>query len=250
MTDEDRAGFSSTDITEHLQRLCRKCDSVFASSMAGSNAQKIAASHLFVDEIATWNSVLEQRRESELLRIAAMEYQFALLALTQGYYRHAFKGLRLVLELILQAVYLSSQEIQLREWLENSIDTVWSAIVDDENGVFSKRFARAFFPGLSQHLPNYRALAKSLYRECSECVHGNTPRQIPLPGSLEFKQETFDIWNSEAAHVALVTHFALSLRYFKELSSDSLDRLESCLNDRLGHIEEIRQILGGPAEGK
>ncbi len=250
MPDEGKCGIiSSTNITEHLEQLLGRCKSVFASSMAGPNSAILATSHLFTREVGIWHKVLERRRESELLKIAALEYEFALLALTQGYYRHAFKGLRLVLELILQAVYLSAREIQLREWLDHSVDTVWGAIIDENDGVFSKRFAVAFFPGLTQHLSNYRALAKLVYRECSECVHGNTPKEIPLPGCLEFNQETFNIWNAKAGSVSLVAHFALSLRYLRDFPEESLGKLEPCLSDRLGHLEEIRQLLGGPTEG-
>jgi len=73
-------------------------------------------------------------------------------ALAQGHYRHAFKGLSLVLELCLQAVALSANELCLREWPDNRRDTVWGVIVDDANGVFSKQFAHAFFPSLALHV--------------------------------------------------------------------------------------------------
>lgn len=237
---------ASSDIKAYFGQLQEKCEQILNASLDGSNSENVAASHLLVAEFETWCNVLNQRRETELLRVAALEYEFALLALTQGYYRHAFKGLRLVLELILQTVYLSSNELCLREWLDNRTDTVWSLIVDDDNGVFSHRFAQAFFPGLSGHVQHYRGLAKSIYRECSECVHGNTPRHIPLPSSLNFNQEVFELWHSKANLVALVSQFALSLRYLSDLTEREATELEPSLSDRLGHILEIRQLLGGP----
>jgi hypothetical protein len=237
------------DIKGYLQRLLAKSSSIFDLSLTVPNSSKIAASHVFAGEMGVWCKVLTQRREAELLKVAALEYEFALLALTQGHYRHAFKGLRLVLELILQAVYLSANELLLREWLGNRAETVWSAITDKDQGVFSQRFAKAFFPELTTHVQHYQELAVTIYRECSECVHGNTPQRIPLPACLEFDQEVFDLWHSKASIVVLIAHFVLSLRYLSDLSEIDMSDIEHCLSDRLGHLEEVRKLLGGPAKG-
>jgi hypothetical protein len=239
----------NSDIKGYLEQLLTKSGTVFDLSMTTLNSSKIAASHIFCGEMADWCKVLDQRGEAELLRVATVEYQFALLALAQGHYRHAFKGLRLVLELILQAVSLSTNELLLREWLDNRADTIWSAITDKQEGVFSDRFAKAFFPELIKHVQNYREMATKVYRECSECVHGNTPKCIPLPSCLEFDQEVFDLWHSKASVVALIAHFVLSLRYLLDLAETDVSDLEHFLSDRLGHVEEIRSILGGPAKG-
>jgi hypothetical protein len=215
-------------------------------SLTGKNAGLVAKSHQFATELQVWVRILGNRREAYLVKVAALEYEFALLALTQGHYRHAFKGLRLVMELCLQAVFLSANELRLREWLDNRADTVWSAIVDPEDGAFSKRFARSFFPSLEPHVQHYRGLAESVYRECSECVHGNIPRNILLPGALRFDQGVFELWHSKAALIALVTHFALSLRYLSDVREGDLATVEPFLSDHVGHVAEIRARLGGP----
>lgn len=239
----------NADIEEYLQQLVSKSGAIFEHSMTPENSPKVAASFVFVREIEIWCNALEQRREVELLRVAALEHTFALLALTEGNYRHAFRGLRLVLELILQSVYLSANELLLRDWLENRADTVWDAITDENEGVFSYRFARAFFPELANDVQDYRKMAAALYRECSECVHGNTPKSIPLPACLEFDQGAFDLWHSKASIVAMTAHFALSLRYLLSVSEVYLSDLEHFLSDRLGHLEEVRKLLGGPSKG-
>lgn len=237
------------DIKVYLQGLRAKSCSCFDLSLTAPNSPKIASSHVFASEMGVWCNVLAQRQEAELLKMAALEYEFALLALTQGHYRYAFKGLRLVLELILQAVYLSANEVLLREWLGNRADTVWSAITDKDQGIFSLRFAKAFFPEMTKHVQHYQELAVTLYRECSECVHGNTPKCIPLPACLEFNQGVFDLWHAKASTVALIAHFVLSLRYLSEISENDVSDLEPSLSDRLGHLEEVRKLLGGPAKG-
>lgn len=126
---------ASSAIEAYYERLHSQCGVILAASMEGTNEAKIARSHQFVQEIELWLYALHPRREGALLKVAAYEYQFALLALAQGHYRHAFKGLRLVLELTLQSAKLSTNEIELREWLQNKKDTRWAALVDRENGV-------------------------------------------------------------------------------------------------------------------
>jgi len=240
---------SSIKVTKYFTQLHEKCGEIMAASLELSNSEAVARSHQFSSELEKWSQILGQRTEVELLKIAALEYQFAILALTQGHYRHSFKALRLVLELTLQAVHLSTNEICLREWIDNRIDTVWSSILNEEDGVFSVRFAKVFFPDLIPHLKHYRGLASSIYRECSECVHGNMPKHVPLPMSLEFNQEVFNLWHSKADVVALILHFALSLRYLLDISETDILVIEPFLVDRLGHLEEIRHLLGGPIEG-
>lgn len=228
---------------EYFGALHAECETVSAQSLAEPQLSAVAASFAFVNELKAWCEVLESRREVELLKVAALEYEFALLALTQGHYRNAFKSLRLVLELTLQAVLLSSNELKLREWLENRVDTSWSAIIDEKEGVFSPRFAKGFFRHLEVHVKHYAGMAVLLYRECSESVHGNMPKHITLPPNLGFDVEVFGLWHGKANLLALVANFCLVLRYFEDLSSDDRRKLSSFVATRLGHIAEIKHEL-------
>ncbi len=218
-------------------------------SLTGGNEPKIARSHHFTQELGVWTSVLGLRRETTLFKMAAHEYQYAILALAQGHYRHAFKGLRLVLELTLQAGHLSIHELELREWLLSEKDTIWATLVNRDNGVLSARYVKSFFPSLEKHIGYHLALVEQVYRECSECVHGNIPKHIPLPDSLTFSQESFDLWHAKADIIAMLCHFMLALRYLKELAHDEKAKLETILIARLGHIQELRVELGGPTGG-
>jgi hypothetical protein len=150
-----------------------------------------------------------------------------------------------VLELALQAVYLSANELRLREWIENRRDTMWSQIVDGEDAVFSERFCDAFFPELKSHIKTYGQIARNLYRECSECVHGNTPKLVPLPSTLVFNQDVFDLWHEKSDLVKMVINFALCLRYLSETEEENILKLEPFLMESVGHISEIRAKLGG-----
>lgn len=235
------------DIRLYLESLQAASQRIFEISLTGTNLTAIARSYHIGAELSSWAGILSSRREVELVKVAAHEYGFAILALSQGHYRHAFKALRLVLELSLQAVYLSANELKLRDWLANRRDTAWNAIVTAEadDAIFSSRFAEAFFPALKLHLAHYRSLAAKVYRECSECVHGNVPTLVPLPKKLEFDQPIFDLWHEKAETTALVVHFALTLRYFYEITEAERTPIEPALAERLGHIPEVRTALGG-----
>jgi hypothetical protein len=235
------------DIKVYLESLQLASQKIFEASLVGVNLTAIARSYQFGAELWTWAEVLSTRRETELIKIAAHEYSFALLALSQGHYRHAFKALRLVLELSLQAIYLSANELRLRDWLANRRDTSWNAIVDNEadDAIFAVRFGDAFFPALKPHLGHYRSLAAKAYRECSECVHGNVPAFVPLPKKLVFDQSVFDLWHTKADTTALVVHFSFTLRYFNDITESARTPIEPALTERLGHIPQIRSALGG-----
>ena len=233
-----------TAIVELYRQLNAKCGEILEASLADGRDRSLAAAHLCVHEFEIWHANLQPRLESYLVDSVGRELQYALLSVVQGHYGHAFKSLRLVLELGLQAVYLSSNAVAVREWLASKKDTNWNEILSDENGVFSARFVGAFCSDLLSHRNAYTNLAKALYRECSECVHGNVQKHIGLPKQLSFNEATLDLWHQKLQHVVLVVQFAFFLRYFDELTLAQQRTLEPILADRLGHVPEIRLRIG------
>jgi hypothetical protein len=232
-------------IVAHYQRLQKKCAEILEQTFqVPENVDLQARSQQLLVELEGWATAVTAGPEALLLAAVGKELQYALLAVAQGQYREAFKGLRLVIELTLQIIHLSANRLDLQEWLGGRRDTVWNHLVDDENGVLSVRYARAFFPDLEDSVPHYRGLAKALYRECSECVHGNVPQHISVPDVLEFNQTSFTLWHSKADVAALVLNFALAVRYCRELGRNSLSTVEVALLDRLGHVSAIRQFFG------
>ncbi len=231
-------------IVDLYRQLHAKCGEILETSLADGRERALAAAHLCVHEIETWHGSLEPRLESYLIDSAGRELQYALLSVVQGHYGHAFKSLRLVLELGLQAVYLSSNAVAVREWLTSKKDTNWNEITDADNGIFSARFVGVFCADLLPHRNTYSNLASALYRECSECVHGNVQKHIDLPKQLSFNAATLDLWHSKLQNVVLVVQFALYLRYFDELLEAQQSTLEPIIADRLGHVPEIRSRFG------
>lgn len=226
-----------------ISQLHGQCTKVLEVSLQGDNAVRLAESYLFAGDLDAWGIALDGQSEVGLLQTAASEYVVAILNTCQGQYRNGFKGLRLVLELCLQSTHLSSNLVLRAEWLRGERDTIWATLVDSDNGPLSARSCRAFFPDLSEHVGHFRQLAQTLYRELSECIHGNVPSHIPLPASLAFCQETNDLWLSKARLVRLVVHFAFALRYLGGLPLAKRATIEAAVTDQLGHIAAIRSAF-------
>ena len=188
---------------------------------------------------------IKGQSDIELLETSASEYVLAMLNVCQGQYRNGFKGLRLVLELSLQSSHLSTNLVLRSEWLKGEQITIWAELVDGENGPLGARVCRAFFPELLDQVRHFRQMAKTLYRELSECTHGNVPNHIPLPGGMGFSQETFELWHSKENLVRHIVQFALALRYLRGLCADRRAPLEAALTEQLGHIAAIRSVFGG-----
>ncbi|MBX3319622.1 MAG: hypothetical protein KF890_07060 [Nitrospira sp.] len=233
---------------DHYKQLHAASGAVLLKSFSDSRAEVMAKSHAFIDDLALWIIELGQRPEVPALQAALREYQFALLALSTGHYRAAFASLRLTLELSFAAVQWSANERELREWLRGQRDCNWSALIDLENGIFSKQFVRLFSEELAGKASEYRSAAVAVYRECSEYVHGNAHTHRSIPEQLEFDSASFEAWQKKASVVRLTISYALAARYLSDFDTSKRSRLENMLIDHLGHSEGVRVLLGAPIE--
>ena len=232
------------DIAALYKSFDAKCSEIVAKTLEDVDRQALqGTSHTFVDELAIWIDLLGNNRSALLLKSAAIEYQFCLLAVVQGQHRNAFKGLRLTLELILQSILLSANEMELREWQLGNRDTSWARILGKEDGIFSQRFCAAFSPLLTEEIEHFRSLAKKTYRDLSQFVHGNETPNSPLPNLLEFNNDYFQKFHRNADLVGYVCSFALMLRYTEELKDESFVKIDSHLSARIGNLECTRDLL-------
>ena len=230
-------------LSQVIRLLQGRCSDTLNQSLQGANETQLGESYLFAGDLDAWKKAIDGALEVSLVETATNEYVLAILNVCQGQYRNAFKGLRLVLELCLQSTYLSANLVLRAEWLKGEQDTIWATLIDVDKGPLSARSCRAFFPDLLEHVEHFRRIGQTLYRELSECIHGNTPNLIPLPTSLQFSQETFDLWHSKAKLVRLLVHFAFVLRYLNGLPAANRSLLETAINEQLGHIAAIREAF-------
>lgn len=229
-----------------LEDLHRVCSETLAACFEEQHALMMNKSCGLCHDLSTWVRVLNRLQECLLYAKAEQEYLTAMLNLAQGQYRNAFKGLRLVLELCLQGIYLSANLVELKEWLNNSCDTNWSKLTNPDTSPLGTRFCKAFFPELSGNANNFLTMAVTVYRELSEAIHGNVPYHLPLPDSFEFCYEVFNLWHEKSETIRLLLTFCFCSRYLKDFSDDNRREVESICVDQLGHIESIRILFGGP----
>ena len=245
MTKTTSPAIAPSPVEAHFRALQSRTSEILEQSLVGDFGASLAKSHSATEDICAWVTVLEQRLEAKLLEASLREYQFALYAVASGLYRHAFAALRLFLELALNAVFLSANELHLRQWLTSRRDSQWGGLANEESGLFSLQFADAFCPPLRDEVRHFRNLAVTLYRECSEFVHGNVGANDALPPTLAFSPETYDSWHVRAQTARFVVQFSLALRYLCELSEDEKSALEHVLLEELGHMPQVRALIDG-----
>jgi hypothetical protein len=246
--DKDAVESQSVDkLLLEFRKLHGVCTTTLDRSFEGERSASMAKSFLFTGDLAGWSKALTPSPEATLYARAEQEYLASLINVAQGQYCNAFKGLRLVLELTIQGVYLSANLVELNEWLRNSLDTNWSTLMDSNKGPISARFTDSFYPDLAGHVDSFSTMARTLYRELSETIHGNIPKHIPLPSSFAFDEDTFELWHRKAATVRITCLFCLAVRYLTTMSEEKRGIVENSVTEQLGHIAAIRILFGGPS---
>lgn len=225
---------------EHYEMLVQKCQEVVTTTFLEDIDGKHAANHLFTEDLEKWCAVLSLSPEACLLQAASKRFQFSLLSASQGKYRNAFSDLRGFIENALAAVWFSGHVVEYQLWAQGKRDIFWAELIDPDNGIFSHKYVTAFFSELSSEAKHYNAIAKQVYRECSEYVHGNQKIEPPLQDEIKFSKEIFDVFQDKAETASLVVTFCLALRYLKYLSKESLLVVEAPVIDKLGSLSVIR----------
>jgi hypothetical protein len=231
------------DCAEYYRVLYKRQGEILDATCASSGFTAHAESHQFLTDLQAWCEVLAAREEVVLLRKAKNEFQAGLSLLATGHYRYAFVSLRSSLELSLAHIEHSANFLFHLQWKNGRKDIVWSALVDSESGVLSSTFSREFAPALASEATHVTTLARSVYRTCSEYAHGNALLDDVVPPMFEFSDSLFGGWHVAAGSVRYVIMFALVVRYLERLSVDDVLKLEQCLQEQMGHLQFVRDVL-------
>ena len=248
------------NIEGYYQDYKNRVSSIIDSSLAEDDmANNVALCFNFVADYETWLGSIGDRRESIIYKNAIKVYQEAFGCMLEGQYQSAFMGLRYCFERTLCGVYLSSNELELRTWLYGRRDTYWIEIVgkegnqseDDQNendynadkGLFSSKFVMAYFPELQDEIRHFRRMAVSVYRECSEFVHGNPTALVKIPERLEFNNELMSLWCEKALIMKRVMFFVLALRYLVDMNDEEKSKITDIIKDEFATIKPIIDIL-------
>ncbi len=215
-------------------------DQLFDSGKASELNNCVA----FSNDFDFWVSCCGSFSSIELVKQAQSECVISIYMCAQGFYTEAFSALRRFLEHTLFSISLSVDEFKYRLWRKGMADMNWSDLMNDEDGVLSYKFFRAFAEDVDDSKSvEIRNISKQVYRECSEFVHGNYKKLTLLSDTLCFNCIAFERFVACFESVKYVLSIALFIRYRSILEDkDTLLKLEPILTEYLGMLTEVQAI--------
>ena len=237
-------------IKTYYQKLNKKSQEIFNESI--DNVALLSKVHGIVADFHKISTFVADPVDAKMFQLVCAQIEASCLALTFGLYRPALSTLRLSFEFGMGGLYFSTNKLAQKEWENGNkeADIKWSIINSPDNGVLSKRFADAFFPGLGEYSSDYQERARSTYRCLSEYVHGNNDTWKVSGLNLAKNQGLIDIYEKQVMEVEEILKFAFCCRYLLGMKKEQRDDVQSVFNEKLTHIELIRIEFGGPKDIK
>lgn len=238
---EGRFSGKSFVIAEHYSKILDRSQSSLNELKEDTERLSLfTVAHNAAADLDELEKLLYARTEIEMFRLAKIEYQHALYSASFAQYRQAHVSLRLFFELSLCCVLFSAHEIDMHLWLKDEKDSNWTAISSNQNGVLSKDFVGAFFPDMKEHCEQYRAMACTLYRECSQFVHGNKLSFSGIDGTISYNPEMIEVWSDRSDTAMRVIKFAFACRYLRSATEQKRNELEQIFLDDFGDFPAIQ----------
>lgn len=206
--------------------------------------EKFLRCHNFLGDIDVLRKLTLARPECYCVEKAQLEYQFALSALLSGHYRHAFLSLRLASELLFYAIYFSAHEVKILQWKSGHRDLTWQKLQDEDKGIFSAPFVRAFCPEMVELRKKYAAISVAAYRECSEYVHGNPSKSALLRETVDFDEDSLSFFENIMQSLRISILFCFIFRYSESYVADAKMLLDPLVLSDFHHETEIREVFG------
>lgn len=235
--------FVRENCKEHFSRLNAQFSSIIDESFSSNLSSRISNLFQLSEDMILWESILSNSIDTTILVSAIQEFEFGLQAVLSGQYRYSFVAQRYFLEQVCRFIYLSTNELHLRHWKLELRDISWSFLIDNENGVFSKNFIRAFFPEVEEEGEHFINMSRKLYRESSEFIHGNFSKIASLPKSINYNEDLLIIWLDFMETSRFIFQFLMFMRFSKNIDKQHIHSLEPMAKDELGGIEEFNMIF-------
>jgi len=232
-----------TNCKEHFTNLNHQLSGVIEESFTSMHSAKLVDLFQFSDDLNVWVELLSGGTDSTILLSAIQEFELGFQAVVGGQYRYSFIAQRYFLEQICRFVYLSTNELHLRHWKLGLRDISWGSLVDNDNGIFSKVFIRAFFSEIESEGDHMATIASKLYRESSEFIHGNFNIISEIPSSIEFNSNLLAKWIGFMETSKFVALFLLFMRFSKDIDHENIHRIEEMAKEELGGIEEFNLLF-------
>ncbi|RDU81788.1 hypothetical protein CJF24_14940 [Aeromonas veronii] len=229
------------EIQEYLSKLNIESQLILQKTVLQKD--KIGMMHHLSSCLFDLSNCIPDPQGKEMLETVCAQLESATFTLTLGLYRQAFSSLRLALEMGLAAIYFSAHRVELNEWIDGRIDIKWSRLVDEENGVLSQRFTKAFCKDLTDDVKSYRIKSISVYRQLSEYVHGNNETWEFSSIKLSYKDELIEKYFESYKDATSVIIFATICRYISIINSVDKESLDFIPHE-FHHIAAIRTMFG------
>lgn len=199
----------------------------------------------FTEDLSTWLSFCGEFKEYKLVKAAQDECIKSILMCMQGLYKEAMMSLRQFLEHMLFALFLSTNDYNYRLWKRGKYDMSWSQIVDSEKGIFAKEYINSYALDIDDSRSiEFMTIAKNVYRECSEYVHGNYDKLELITENIEYIEENAIRYIEIFESVRYIISVSLLIR-FREIfyNREILIKLESVVMDNLGTLPEVQALF-------
>ena len=86
-------------------------------------------------------------------------------------------------------------------------------------------------------------IAKNVYRECSEFVHGNYEKLSFLTENMNYDEKLMDMYTDYFSSIKYLVSMALFIRFREVLNDEgNLTLLEPIIMDNLGMLSEVQLL--------
>lgn len=232
-----------TNCKEHFTNLNQQFGGVIDESFSSEHSAKLIELFQFSEDLNVWVDLLNNGTDRTILISAIQEFELGFQAVVSGQYRYSFIAQRYFLEQISRFIYLSTNELHLRHWKLGLRDISWGALIENDSGIFSKVFIRAFYPEIEAEGSHLVTIASKLYRESSEFIHGNFNKIEELPDSIGLNSSLLEKWIDFMETSKFIALFLLFMRFSKDIDSQELHRIEEMAKEELGGIEEFNILF-------
>lgn len=226
------------------------------SKVTGDNIAKLNSSHrfdginqciIFAEDLNKWINYCDGFEKVVLVKEAQDECIKSIFMCAQGLYKEAIITLRQFLEHILFATLLSASDYNYRLWRIGEYDMSWANIMDSQHGVFSKNFIKLYGKELNEERSiELITIAKNVYRECSEFVHGNYKTIINSSSRIEYNEIIQNKYLEYFSSIKYIVSMALLIRFREVLDNrNNLKDLEAIILDYIGDIYEVQCLYCG-----
>ena len=230
---------------EILQRICERTKANIDLVNSHGKLDALSKCIVFADDLHKWVSYCDHMKDYVLVKEAQTECINSIYMCAQGFYKEAITTLRQFFEHMSFAVLLSTSDYKYRLWQAGKHDISWAQIVDDQNGIFGKQFISVYAENLDEaRSVEFITIAKNVYRECSEYVHGNFDKLSSLPDNLIFDESAIEQYLEYFKNIQYLICIALFIRFgYIFNKTEIFYALESVVSDNLGTLSEIQQLF-------